>query len=175
MSTVTIGHVENPSAKILFTQLTRTAPGQCATCGSGQDKNGFCDTQLDFEFYGRLYFCSNCVAEIAAVFGFISPVDYAEMEDEVNLSKLEKQRYIEKIDNLEEIIDGISGLKSLISSDPFKSADYLEATEPEVKSEPRVIEPESNTEQPNVEPSDSTTGKSGPVTKSVSKPGLLNI
>lgn len=175
MSTNTLGHVENPSAKILFTQILHTAPGQCATCGSGQDKNGFCDTQLDFEYYGRVYFCSNCVAEIAAVFGFISPTDYAELEDELNLAKMEKQRDIDRIDHLEEIINGITGLKSLFSNSPAYTLADMETPEQETIAAGKLTEPEL---KPISEPSgidESNSGESGSITKPSGKSGFLNL
>ncbi len=43
-------------------------PGSCASCGKVYDERGFADTKLDFEMYGVVYFCSDCVLALANVF-----------------------------------------------------------------------------------------------------------
>lgn len=168
-----IGHVENPSAKIQFVQITQTAPGCCATCGSGQDKYGFVDTGLDAEFWGRVYFCSNCALEIAAVFGFISPGDYADLEAELDYGKLELEKMTEKADNFERILSGLDGLRALIPGS------FIDSNLPSNEVPKQETESVDESKPDDVESNDGDDkqiiGQSGTSGKSSSKPRLLNL
>lgn len=170
MTASLLGHVENPSDKILFTQVIMTAPGQCAICGSGQDQNGFVDTGLDFEFWGRVFFCPQCTGQIAAVFGFISPADYDDLQGERDLAQLELRRANETIENMRRIVDGLRGISLL---NPIPSVPVTEFINVEDVQEPpesvfAPIQPTSESIEPDV-PEPTKTGKSS------GKPGLLNI
>lgn len=181
-----IGYVENPSARVQFAQITRTAPGQCALCGNGQCEAGFIDTGLDFEFWGRVYFCANCALEISAVFGFISPDEYADLEAELNIAKFELKNMTEKTMNLEKALAGLSSIRDLFNPDINKPGGIVETPEQKIGSESGTTESEptpskSNGDdkpKPNSNPfksHDKPSGQSGSFTKSSSGPGFLNI
>jgi hypothetical protein len=56
------------------------APGQCGNCGySGSDRR-YIDTHRDFEYYGALFYCESCVADMAGRFGWITPDKAAEKD-----------------------------------------------------------------------------------------------
>lgn len=170
-----IGHVENPSAKIQFVQITLTAPGICAICGSGQDENGFVDTGLDFDFWGRLYFCPQCTIQLAAVFGFISPLDYADLEAELDFKKLELENAHERIRLLEGIVDGVSGLNRLFNSVPERFTPSMEVSTVEIVSDESIISTESEPIQSSSESNKSNAGESGTTSKPIGKQRLLNL
>ena len=163
-----IGHVEEASAKVQFTDVTRTAPGCCALCGRGQDDNGFIDTGLDYEFWGRLYFCSNCALQLAAVFGFISPEDYADLEAELNYTKLQLQQKTEIAESLKDAVRGLSIFNNSLS---FASSDAVDDVEKPKSTE--LPKPESipNTLKLGGE----SPKQSGTTGKSSGKSGFLNI
>ena len=50
-------------------------PNKCVSCSVsfGDEKRKFIDTTLDLDFYGVVYFCTNCFLEIANMLGFVSP------------------------------------------------------------------------------------------------------
>ena len=169
--TALLGHVENPSAKITFTTVIQTAPGQCSVCGSGQDPNGFVDTGLDFEFWGRVYFCLQCTEQIAAVFGFISPADYEDLQGERDLALLELKNSRDLIEQMRGIINGLRNISIL---NPIPSVPDSELIV--VEQEPETI---AESEQPSIfsaPATDSENAKqSGETRKPSGKPGLLNI
>lgn len=168
-----IGHVENPSARILFTQVAQTAPGQCGICGKGQSEEGFADTQLDFEFWGRLIFCKDCVAEIASVFGFISSVDYEDLLGEKDLAQLQFHGANDKIIELEKVIDGFTNLRSYLSTVSTGTID------PDIFPLQEIIvtsdESESGPIQNTSETISENSGQSGTTPESPRKQRLLNI
>jgi len=173
--TVTLGHVENPSAKIQWIQIPMTAPGQCATCGSGQDKNGFVDTGLDAEFWGRIIFCYTCTREIGAVFGFIAPEDYEELDGERNLALLNLDQAENRNREFEGIVRGLNNLGGFFNRAGLPSSPIVETPEPEQP-------PSSGTEQTELEPVQSSSGnssessqQSGKVAGLTGGKGLLNI
>lgn len=65
------------------------SPGQCGICGySGSDRS-YLDPRLDFEFYGTLIFCSECMASMAEVMGFIEPAKARSLETRVEEAERE--------------------------------------------------------------------------------------
>jgi hypothetical protein len=170
-----IGHVENPSARIQFLQVAQTTPGQCGICGKGQDSRGFADTQLDFEWWGRLILCADCALQIGEVFGFISSVDYEDLLGERDIAQLELKEARSQIENMRKVIDNLNDYWFSIRSVSTGTMDNLET-------EPGTIiqtEPITGSELPAI-PELSDLDKSDAIEqrkigKSISKPGLLNI
>jgi hypothetical protein len=164
-----IGHVENPSAKILFTQVTQTAPGVCGICGKGQDPRGFVDTGLNFEYWGKLYLDFDCVVQIAAVFGLISPAEYEELLGERDLATLELHQAQGRVLDLEKVIEGLTNLRDYFSTVSTGTFDPLE--------EELTRSPE--TEQPSIpkpiSPDGSDSIKFGKTPEPPRKQGLLNL
>lgn len=65
------------------------SPGNCGLCGySGQERK-YLDLRLDFEFYGTLIFCEECVMGMAQVFGFITPGQAQALEARVEEAERE--------------------------------------------------------------------------------------
>lgn len=174
-----IGHVENPSAKVQFTKITHTAPGCCAICGSGQDNSGFVDSGLDFEFWGRVYFCCQCTLEIAAVFGFISPADYADLEAELDSTKFNLKNMTEKTEHLEKALAGLLDIRNHLDINSPESLPAVEvpttSTPNEITADESINSPSGEAEPQSTPSNKPTSGQSGSIAKSASKPGLLNI
>lgn len=163
-----IGHVENPSARIQFLQVAQTTPGQCGICGKGQDKRGFADTQLDFEYWGRLILCCDCTGQIAAVFGFISPSDYEELLGERDLTILQLHEATERIQSLEKVIDGFTDLRNSIRIVATDTLDNLEGN-------PGETVPTKPVAEPVIESNDRTIEQQRKTPKPDRSKGLLNI
>lgn len=47
-------------------------PGHCGICGSAT-KEQYLDLNLSFDYYGVLYFCNDCIADIARQLGYALP------------------------------------------------------------------------------------------------------
>lgn len=71
------------SSRIVVLDNPAALPGHCAICGSA-DKNYYVDFRLNFEFFGVLYFCDECVAETARVCGFNTPEDAAALMEKIS-------------------------------------------------------------------------------------------
>lgn len=163
-----MGYVDNPSARIQFLQVAQTSPGQCGICGTGQAKEGFADTQLDFEYWGRLILCRNCTAQIAAVFGFIAPADYEEMLGELDLTKLNLNEALGKVKELESIVDSFNSYWARSRNYTTGLVTDDEAfEEPKSPEQPTISEPNRVDEEP-IREQQSTP-------KPTRKQGLLNL
>lgn len=170
-----LGHVENPSAKIQHTFVLQTSPGCCAICGSGQDPNGFVDTGLDFEFWGRVFFCPQCVEQIAGVFGFIHPKVVEDLQGERDLATLELHQANDRITHLESVLGGLSVLGLNI---PVVSTGIIyDMDPPEGEKLPTEESPESifSPVQPSSESGEQIDGQSTETGKSPRKQRHLNI
>ena len=174
-----IAHVENPSARITIQQVPQASPGHCGICGKGQDPNGFVDPQLDFDYYGSLIFCKDCIAQMAAIFGFISPEDYDELTGELDLTKLDYNEALGKIQELERIVDGFTGYWN-----NGRVSTIIPSNGPPIPSQvSEVLSNESEPSSESEQSTGSTTSKSGTeittkqreTSKSSSGKGLLNI
>ena len=90
-------------------------PGQCKGCGAA-DKFGYIDTGWQEEFYGAIYFCRDCVLDMASYYGAVAPEQYTRskrelMEAQQKIVWLEMQ-YRANI----KILEGIDGLVDLRTS-----------------------------------------------------------
>lgn len=173
--TVTLGHVENPSAKIQWTQRPMTAPGQCATCGSGQDKNGFVDTGLDAEFWGRIFFCYTCTREIGAVFGFIAPEDYEELDGERNLALLNLDKAENRNREFENIVRGLNNVGGFFNFPHIDPPTVVETSTEEQPSNTGTEQPELDSVQSDGGNGDQSPKQSGKIAGPARGKGLLNI
>lgn len=64
-------------------------PAECGMCGfSGQERK-YLDLRLDFEDYGALIFCQDCIMSMAQMFGFIKPDQARELEARVEEAERE--------------------------------------------------------------------------------------
>lgn len=59
------------------------SPGLCGVCGYASNDRRYLDPRLDFEFYGTLIFCEECIASMAAMFGWLTPELVKELEHRV--------------------------------------------------------------------------------------------
>lgn len=55
-------------------------PGQCVYCGSAK-KDWYLDTNLQYEFYGAVIICNECMNAICVEIGYISPQDLQDLRE----------------------------------------------------------------------------------------------
>ena len=72
-------------------------PNQCGGCGTTEIKNGWVDTGLTYEFYGNLYFCENCISEMAGIYGLKKPVILENRISELSQENLALKKKLEEI------------------------------------------------------------------------------
>lgn len=93
----------------------QASPGKCGVCGySGSDRK-FLNTRLDFEFYGILIFCADCVGAMANDFGFLSPDQSSDIIQRLEDNEQELVTLRSAVLQLETLGDLVAGL---ISSKP---------------------------------------------------------
>jgi len=91
------------SARIIRRDFLTLTPAECAVCNRATHEEGFADPQVFIEWHGSIVFCYDCTAEMARLFGMITPRQWqqytqlvAEQEKELNtlrdsVAKLESQ------------------------------------------------------------------------------------
>lgn len=127
-------------------------PGKCAMCGT---TNGtFVDMGWDIEFYGVVYFCRYCIAQVCEVIGFISSERYEEM-------KVENKELLDKINKLKEENDEFR--RALDAINRVFGGDDI-----------RVISHVSRDEKSDEIDSDSSTGEERP-TEQIDESGSKNL
>ena len=77
---------DTAGARIRVLPRPIVAPGHCVVCGhTGTNDTGdsqevlFFDFSFDIEFYGRVYFCTQCMVEMMGDLGFITPTQAEQM------------------------------------------------------------------------------------------------
>lgn len=65
------------------------SPGHCGICGYAGNDRRYLDPRLDFEFYGSLIFCEECIASMSVLFGHLTPKLVADLEARVEASETE--------------------------------------------------------------------------------------
>lgn len=60
------------------------APSKCVICGSGPEANRkFIDFKQSLEFYGAVYYCTDCMGEVAQQVGYVPVKDLIDLQDAV--------------------------------------------------------------------------------------------
>lgn len=108
------------------------SPGNCGICGKHEHPDGFADARLDFEFYGTLYFCADCVGEFARAFGWINETQYQSLLDSIENQGKMLAWYEAKFSKIEAILgeqyvpidfDGLSNVTDISDVDAGDSED----------------------------------------------------
>jgi hypothetical protein len=68
------------TSRIQILNTPVAAPGTCVICGSaGDDNRSFIDFGLNIDYFGVIYFCTICFAEIAVACNFVDNTHYREL------------------------------------------------------------------------------------------------
>lgn len=92
----------SPQSRIQVLNVPVAAPGKCVMCGSsnGEDRT-FLDFGFAIDWYGVVYFCSECIKEFAQAINYI-PVEAFQAQDrelnalQVTYDKLVKEHSVTK-------------------------------------------------------------------------------
>jgi len=104
----------NPAAaRVQLIEAPVASPGVCILCGKSEHPEGFADAKLDFEFYGTLYLCGDCVGDFARIFGWIHPRQAYALAAKVK--ELDEQLGIhrEALLNLESAVENLTDYRLL--------------------------------------------------------------
>lgn len=107
-SSVAVTGTNDPSARIRRIPTPIASPGNCVICGKNEHPQGFAATDnLDFEFYGTVYFCADCVGDYARCFGYVSPNDLIGLREHVDAQNDELNTLRQAVLGLESTVDGL--------------------------------------------------------------------
>jgi len=107
----------NPAAaRVQLIEAPVASPGVCILCGKSQHPDGFADAKLDFEFYGSLYLCGDCVGDFARIFGWIHPRQAQALAYKVNELDEQLRIHREALLNLESAVEHLTDYKLLRNS-----------------------------------------------------------
>lgn len=72
---------ENPQSRFRVTKMPILAPGTCILCkSSGGDERAFIDFGMQLDWFGAVYFCTECITEAAKLIGLEQNSDWARTE-----------------------------------------------------------------------------------------------
>lgn len=95
------------AARVQLIETPIASPGQCTICGKSSHPVGFADPRLDFEFYGTVLFCGDCVGDFARLFGWVEPERFVEFLREHEEVLAHDAMVTEELDNLGAIKNAI--------------------------------------------------------------------
>lgn len=112
-------------------------PGQCKGCGAA-DRGPYVDTTWSEEYYGAIYFCRDCVLEMAFLYGAIAPekADALKLElEEAKQTLFDTEVKLRSLSQIKEAVDAYFstlGGHGSFSNTMSYSDPNLEITEPAV-------------------------------------------
>lgn len=145
------------SSRVTLLDLPVAAPGVCALCGSANKPVVDFGKQLDW--YGAVYFCHDCIREVAEVIGYVPIEPFQKLNEEYRKLTVENARLVSHIQKLKETLSALlSGNECNCKSDSEPDNSELpivEVAATVVEDNVDAVSRDSETEQPNrVEGSD---------------------
>lgn len=107
-----------------ITDSPQALPGSCFHCGSGS-RESYIDCGMSVEFVGAIYLCCECVAEMARMYGYMTPEEVKTMVNQVERLKTDVYEYKRQLDGMEMVVNGFTlargtgGIDSIGSSSLF--------------------------------------------------------
>jgi len=103
---------DDPAARVRKISKPIASPAQCLICGKDRHPVGFASfDNVDFEFYGSLYFCGDCVGDIARPFGFLSREEIDAVVKKLTAQEIELKILRKSVVNLENLVDAYTALR----------------------------------------------------------------
>lgn len=97
------------------------APGSCCLCGSaGGDGRKFIDFGKQLDWYGAVYFCSECIREASEACGFIPVASFEKLHDEYRRLQI---RFDQMAIELKSVKDALSTILNNRSSGSTNTID----------------------------------------------------
>lgn len=137
------------SSRVQLLDTPVAAPGVCALCGSANKRVVDFGKQLDW--YGAVYFCEDCIREIAEAIGFI-PVDpLTKLNNEHRELRIQTDQLRSQIKSLKETLSELLlGTECSCKSNPESDNGdvlVLETPEPDVETNDNAVSRDNETEQ----------------------------
>ena len=117
----------------LVPQVATMAPGKCCVCG-GSEKEFFVDFGFQLDFYGSVYFCNDCILEVANVLDYHGPHQWKMVKDLNEELRAENNSLRDRLETLNDLAGSVSklGLMPPIPAGSVTTVESIEAlSEPE--------------------------------------------
>lgn len=138
------------SSRVTLLDLPVAAPGVCALCGSANKPVIDFGKQLDW--YGAVYFCQDCIREVAEAIGYIPIEPFQKLNEDHRKLIVENDRLVSHIHKLKETLSVLfSGNECNCKSDTEPSNSELpsvEVTDAVVEDNDDAVSRDNETEQP---------------------------
>ena len=110
------------------------SPGVCLICGySGKDRR-YLDPRKDFEFYGTVIFCEECVGSMANDMGFLQPAQARSLENRVEEAERELITLRAAIIQLENVHELLASRSGFAGSSPVSNGGMVLSSDERIKS-----------------------------------------
>jgi hypothetical protein len=112
------------------------APGKCVVCGTTEGPQ--IDINFDIDFYGAVYFCRNCLTQVANALEYKSPSQWRMAQEELQAKRDEIHKWRTMYDELKSALDSANVLRDFVSRiDGLASVPVEDTTKPaEVAEQP---------------------------------------
>lgn len=150
--------VQPSASRFQWVERPVVGPGKCIVCGSA---NRPCvDFGLNFDRYGAVYFCEDCIGAAARVFGFksIGEIAAGRLGAEQSATSFLQDNGLVAVPR--DFFELVGGAASDLSSALDSAIHFLPDTDDEVESGTVDVEPETPVGESGQD--DSTSGESGP-------------
>lgn len=132
--------------KIQIVEYPMALPSCCACCGAVPNpgfvnRRYFIDWGLSLEYYGQVYFCTDCFVATAKILGYTSPKDTMEMAEKVDAAVAESISLRSENESIKSGLAAISDFNSVFrdfSGNRPTSEVPVEPDQPIDETEPRV-------------------------------------
>lgn len=113
----------DPSSRVQVLNVPVMAPGICMLCGIADgDNRTFVDFGKQVEWYGAVYFCSECFGEIARALRWIPVAEYNELLEQ---HKKASAIYEISVTSNRKITDALRVVFSELGREPESVDDYI--------------------------------------------------
>lgn len=125
----------------LVTNGNMVSPANCGGCSRPPvGTELFLHAGMDFEWYGTLYYCESCIAEMASAYDGLSANQVVNLKADNERLRSENIRLNATVVGLEAAVDNlrtVRGLSDIVSSDSNSNDEIIEPeSEIEIESEP---------------------------------------
>lgn len=115
----------SPQSRIRILNTPVLAPGVCCLCGSaGDDKRTFVDFGKQLDWYGAVYFCSECINECVLATGHVKVSLFKQLDNELQDLKLEYRSLTYKFEAVKNVLHYLSS--DIVDRGPMSVDDFVQ-------------------------------------------------
>lgn len=128
-----------PSDRMQFTKFPPALPGSCVICNtvSNGSKN-FLDPSWSLDYYGALYFCTDCLTPMSHAIGFVEVSRLLDAEREAEELTFALRAAEDEREHYRSIINSLRSVRPDLVSNDFKSRQDQESDDSGSKGDDQI-------------------------------------